>query len=701
MMALSRAWWRAIRCCYGLVSAALLLVLFLRLSGAVGAPLGVDLALGEIKGAGWRAQDVHFYVQDQGGDALGIEGRVGRLELEGGLGRIENIHLTCPVLERLPGLLRCRDATARFTHPALGEQQLRLDIRYRAQGESALRFSGLRLGQGTLSGRYVGQAQQWRVAFRAQRLDAAVLQRVLSHFPLPDYGYSFTGQLGLDLQLEADALGISRVNLGLKTQAFAFSDSTGERAGEELNLLLDLNARRDDALSWQFQSHVNLLKGVVLFDARVFEVPSSPLSLQAQGLWDRRQGLLDLRQVQIDHPQVLQAEASALIALGGQPALRRAWLHIHEGRFPAFQRSYLRPWLAATDWDQLQTAGAFEAQLRFTQGQDPQLRLKLTDFSLSDGQGRLGVRGVNAHWRWGLPAQSEPCTIAWQGGHLYKLTLGAVSARLACEGKDYQLLAPLDVPFLDGVLKAQAFSLQGAATAQMRWRLDAGLTPVSMRDLTQALGWPQMTGRLSGMIPDVHYAQGHLALGGALLVRVFDGTVTVTDMWAEDLFGDAPYLHADVNFENLDSDALTRAFAFGHISGRLSGYVRQLQMRNWQPIAFDARLETSKGDRSAHRISQAAVNNLTRLGGGLSGALTGGFIGMFEEFSYDRIGIGCRLADNVCQMSGVGPAKQGFYLVKGAGLPRIDVIGFNRRVDWWVLSERLKNFDQAQGPVIK
>ena len=28
------------------------------------------------------------------------------------------------------------------------------------------------------------------------------------------------------------------------------------------------------------------------------------------------------------------------------------------------------------------------------------------------------------------------------------------------------------------------------------------------------------------------------------------------------------------------------------------------------------------------------------------------------------------------------PPRSGFYIVKGAGLPRIDIIGNNQRVDW-------------------
>jgi hypothetical protein len=64
-------------------------------------------------------------------------------------------------------------------------------------------------------------------------------------------------------------------------------------------------------------------------------------------------------------------------------------------------------------------------------------------------------------------------------------------------------------------------------------------------------------------------------------------------------------------------------------------------------------------------------------------------IGLFDDFGYSRLGISCRLVDDVCSMDGLGSAGQGFIIVAGSGLPRLTVVGFNRRVDWPTLVERL------------
>ena len=40
-------------------------------------------------------------------------------------------------------------------------------------------------------------------------------------------------------------------------------------------------------------------------------------------------------------------------------------------------------------------------------------------------------------------------------------------------------------------------------------------------------------------------------------------------------------------------------------------------------------------------------------------------------------------------MDGLSSAANSFSIVQGSGLPRLSVVGFNRRVDWPTLVERL------------
>jgi hypothetical protein len=172
-----------------------------------------------------------------------------------------------------------------------------------------------------------------------------------------------------------------------------------------------------------------------------------------------------------------------------------------------------------------------------------------------------------------------------------------------------------------------------------------------------------------------------------------------------DPLGRYPQLFADIDVEGLELEQLTRTFEFGAITGRLSGRVAALETFGWKPVAFDARFYTTPGDRSPHRISQRAVSNLSSIGGGSGGtvtaALQGGFLRFFDTFGYDRLGLSCRLANDICAMDGVARAGSGYYIVKGSGLPRIDVIGSQRRVAWTRLVRQLTAIAQSQGPVVR
>jgi hypothetical protein len=166
---------------------------------------------------------------------------------------------------------------------------------------------------------------------------------------------------------------------------------------------------------------------------------------------------------------------------------------------------------------------------------------------------------------------------------------------------------------------------------------------------------------------------------------VFDGEVVASNLRVRDPLGNRPRLYADIIAFNLDLELVTRTFEFGSITGRVDMDLKGLETIAWSPVAFDLRIATPKDDKSPHRISQRAVANLSNIGGGGGGvatALQSGALKFFETFSYDQIGLTCRLRNDVCQMSGVGSAPGGYYILRGAGLPRLDIIGKSSRVDW-------------------
>jgi hypothetical protein len=223
--------------------------------------------------------------------------------------------------------------------------------------------------------------------------------------------------------------------------------------------------------------------------------------------------------------------------------------------------------------------------------------------------------------------------------------------------------------------------------------------------LAATMDWPAFEGRLDGRIPRARYADDRLDFEGILTTRMFDGTVQVSGLAMERPFGTAPTLSADIVMDDLNLESLTKVFGFGEITGALDGSIRNLRLVDWSAEGFDADLHTDSSWEGRRRISQRAVQDLSSVGGeggGLGNSLQAQALKLFDDFGYRQIGISCRLAEQVCDMDGLRSAGNSFIIVEGSGLPRLTVTGYNRRVDWPTLVERLVAVTQGETkPVIE
>jgi hypothetical protein len=213
---------------------------------------------------------------------------------------------------------------------------------------------------------------------------------------------------------------------------------------------------------------------------------------------------------------------------------------------------------------------------------------------------------------------------------------------------------------------------------------------------------PELRGNLSGEIPDVEYANHDMKVNGALVMQLFDGFAIIRDLALYQPLGAVPRLTADVEAHNLDLSLITSAFSFGKMEGRVDMRIAEMELQNWKPVKMDASVMSSPGSYPK-KISQQAVQNISALGGaGAAAAIQRSFLGFFEQFGYDKLGLTCKLRNNICEMSGVESTPQGYVIVKGGGIPAITVMGYNRTVGWQELLDRLSRITKDNAaPVIK
>ena len=362
----------------------------------------------------------------------------------------------------------------------------------------------------------------------------------------------------------------------------------------------------------------------------------------------------------------------------------------------------VQPFLIGTPLDGLLAQGAARGSVSLRGGSPTALAAEFSGVALSAGRLGLSVDDLSGQVHW-AGAGAKPSSLQWSAGSIGRIPLGPSAVSFRAQGRDLELLAPWRQPLLEGAVHVQRLALSKVGLPQLDADFRAVLEPIDLAALCRALDWPVFGGTLGGQLPGLRVQNEVWSIDGALEAQVFDGTVRLENLRAIEPFGVLPRVAADAHMRRLDLETLTGTFSFGRITGRLDGDVEGLRLLEWKPVAFDARFHSTPGDHSRRRISQRAIDNISAIGGGPTGLLSRGFLSIFKDFSYDRMGISCVLRDGRCRMDGIEPApphdgQAGYYLVKGRLLPRIDVVGYTREVSWDTLVQQVQAALASGGP---
>jgi hypothetical protein len=592
-----------------------------------------------------------------------------------------DLRLECPKFSLERDAIRCADGVLRLPEPlplsfdySPGRGQLTLELRPAAGERWRL---AARLGA------------DWKLNLVVTRGDPVRLAGWLpADWPRPG-----GGALNLEARVAGRGEVLESARLDLDFSGLSFGDEAGLKAGDKLAGRARLEASlRQGRGPWS--AELQWSAGELFW---------SPLYLEGGGYRLRAQGAMEPGRIRIADGEITGSGIGSARVAG---AFSRQPYSVQEIEVesrglalePLFER-FAKPFLQGTALAEARAGGRADLSLRYAGDALQSLSLALQDAALGDPRERFAVEGVEARIPWTRDQRSR-ARIRMAAGRVLGIPLGRVEFPLEIEGLRFST-GEVALPVLDGTLTLQDFEAELEPWG-WRWEFGGGLSPVSMQALTEALKIHAMHGSLSGVIPRVRYARSTLAMEGALLIRVFEGTVVVKDLALLEPLGPAPRLLGNLEARGLDLDLLTRTFSFGSIQGKVDVDVKKLELSGWKPVQFDARVTSSEGDYR-RRISQRAVQNIAALGGGGAAAIVQrGFLGMMKDFGYSKIGLSCRLEKGVCQMDGVEEAPQGYVIVKGGGIPALTVIGYNRAVGWNVLLGRLERITQQNlNPVIQ
>ena len=619
-------------------------------------------------------------------------------------GPLSKFALDCPDLRISGDEISCPRGRLSGSLGSLGTQDTRFAAHRSADGGLRLSFDafGIAGGRGRLDVELDGP--HWRADATMAGLDIAALARVAKPWvKLPeDFTVAGVAAGAFRATGTGDLLHTAGADLDIETLDFA--DAAGTLAGEKLAGSVTVDATADATSRMPARGRLTLTSGQAYSDPVFLDFGVHAVKLDFGGVLDTATARFDADSFALDHADVLQASGSATLDFAGATFLPAAKVHVASLELENALPAYVQPFLINSGFKDITGGGTIRGDVEVDAGLPVRAGLDLDAITIDSKTASVSLEGLGGRVNWfddtartalagTIDDDLFQSNLAWKAGQLWGLELGPASLPFTTTGRNFRVTEPVLLPIFDGGLAIDTLRVRHAGTAEMYVRFDAEVRPISVALLSRAFGWPEFQGTLAGRIPGLQLRQGVVTLDGNLDAEVFDGKVAVRGLSLREPLGKFPRMHASIGVENLDLALVTQTFEFGMIAGRLSGYVTDLETFGWMPESFDAFLFTPPDDRSRHRISQRAVTNLSSIGGGSGGgvaaALQGGFLRFFDDFRYDRIGISCRLANDVCLMGGVEPAPGGYYIVKGSGLPRINVIGSQSRVAWTTLVRQL------------
>lgn len=487
----------------------------------------------------------------------------------------------------------------------------------------------------------------------------------------------------------------AKITRGLEMQLAVkeakFSDASGLHAGERLTGVLDL-AAHEASDGWRWQGIFEWQAGELFWQPFYFAEGNKRFEIRGR----YQSPLVDIEQATLWLPEVGIMQSQSRFNLDTQ-SFDFLKLQAKAVDFKGLYQAFIQPLLPDSVFGHLNVDGKADWSFEVKDMQPVKFQLDIADASVEDQLGKFGFSHLHAHIPWDYD-QPQQISMGYQSGHVLKIPLG--KTQWQANVNRFAITTPqLSLPVLDGALIFEDIS---AAWVQqsMVWHMKMDMQPMSMTSFSQALGWPAMRGQIHGQIPLVTYANHVLRMQGEMYFSLFKGQVGLSELEVDDPLGSIPKLYANLRMREIDMGEMTRTFNFGSITGKLEGDIRHLRLLNWKPVYMDAHLQTADGPFEK-KVSQRAVENITALGGeGTAAALQRTFLHFFKQFGYEKMGLSCDLRVDVCKMGGVEQIPGGFVIVKGQGIPSVNVNGYTEYVSWKDMLARMRRITDSNSKII-
>jgi hypothetical protein len=653
------------------------------------------LTLAHLKSQGWQLQGIKISVITPAQHTPQLQLTIQQLSLPEPFTDLKLLNVRCAKFSWQKRQIDCVQGTAQLHSKKFDSPTLQFSFAI-TPTQSQFHIQHLKLLKGQIDIQGSAQQGKWQLSLNGVNCGLSLLHELL----FPQLKLS-SGLVDISAKATGNWQGAQHLTTRLQAKDLSLQTADGKKAGEHLALITNLHAAKvKQQWLWQTENFFN--SGSLYVEPFYVENKSTVISLSGRGYADLAQQTLEIDRLKFIHPTIATINAYATVQYAPVVVVTQGKVYAQVSDLAAASQVYVAPFIATTALEGLALSGELEAKTSIQQSTLTDGYLIANHLDIIDQKQRFALMGGAMTFNWANQDHfSKNSILAWKELKLYSLSLGQNYFPLLLKEQKIHLPKPFIIPLLGGDIRVEKFDWQAIKDKSPQVHFAGSIHQVSLEKLTQALKVQPISGYLSGQIPSVNVAESKLSLDGGLQINVFDGSIAIHKLAISGFMTDFTQFYSDIVIDNLDLEQLTQKFSFGSMQGRLSGYITDLYLENWQPITFNAWLGTMD-DNSTHQISQKAVQNIATIGGGGAvDAVSRAILSIFDNFNYEKIGLGCYLQKGICQLTGVEAADYGYYIIKGGGLPRIDVMGYNTRIDWKVLQERLQRIGKTDKAVIE
>ena len=646
-----------------------------------------SIDINQIQSNNWQINNASLSLQDINSPTQQLVLSIKQLALPEPFSQLTLLDVQCSIFSWQEKKVSCSQGQAKLKENMLDSSTF--DFMFEmTDKKNSFSLSNIKIAKGSVSIEASLVNSAWQLNIHSNNLQLQQIQSLLFRFKLPIENIT-SGQVNADFNAVGNDDELQQLNIKLNVEKLSLEANQGALLTDSLGFDINLNASLQNG-NWLWQTKGAVKQGEIYSEPVFLSVEQNPFQFNAKGSF-QPQANISIQQANLAHQGIYDLNFSGILNLESAALINQAYITVDIRQLELFSQHYLAAFFEQTAMEGLSFSGQLFSELEIEQSKLIKASSLFKDLNVFDDKQRIAVEKANAEIYWTIDSEHhKPSLISWHQIKAGAIPIGSGKLKFLAKNQTIALLEKSAIPLLGGFLTIEQFNWLKETNKEPKISFMGDVSDLSLDQLTQALDVMPLSGQISGRIPAVDYKDNILSTNGELSIKVFDGEIRIKHLATSGIFTDFSKFYMDMAIENIDLYALTQKVQMGAIEGRVSGNVNNLYLENWHPITFYAWLGTPENDQSTHRISQKAVENIASIGGGgAADVISKGFLRFFDTFGYDKLGMGCYLNEGVCQLMGVEAAEQGYYLIKGGGIPRIDIIGYNPRVDWDVLLRRL------------